>query len=68
MDKTPKTNRGALAVAIGFSALGIVFAIVAFLAVWAGHKEKQAMKGITYHIEYTIEGKNNQNLPTSTQH
>lgn len=48
MEEKPKINRGALAVAIGFSALGIIFVIVGFFAVWAAYKEEQAMKGITY--------------------
>jgi hypothetical protein len=33
---------------IGYSVLGIILIIVMLFMLWAEHKEKQAMKGITH--------------------
>ena len=52
-----RERRGLKAMMIGYSILGIIMVIVMFFMLWADHKEKQAMKGITYELSVQHLGK-----------
>lgn len=62
-------RRGLKAMMIGYSMLGIIMVIGMFFVLWAEHKEKQAMKGITHiSVERVELAQHTENPFSTTQH